>query len=184
MVLRGRAGPVSGSAEVRGFGLWMSELIRPRINAQHQVVFDNVTSAWTAGIEGSARARFEEWLSLTGAITWLETRDETLGRDLPFRPRLTAYVRPALHVPGIGPLDRVSAYVDLDYVSGAFNDPASTTPIPEQLYVGAGVSLEGFAGRVRIDLVARNLGDARLVDLTERPLPGRSFAMQIAVRTE
>lgn len=184
VVLRGSAGPIAGSAEVRGFGLWMTDLIRPQLNTQHQITFANVGSAWTAGIEGSARVRFEDWVSLTGAITWLETRDETRGRELPFRPRLTAYARPAVHVPGIGPLDRASAYADLDYVAGAFGDPDNSTSIPEQLYLGAGISLEAFGGIARLDVVVRNILDARLVDLTERPLPGRSFAIQLALRTE
>jgi iron complex outermembrane receptor protein len=185
-VVRGTAGPFRGFAELRGFGLFFSGLIRYRRNAQSQVVPENVASAWAAGMEASAQIEIERWGSLAGSFTWVETRDESSayrGNQLTFRPRTTGYARPALHLEGLGPIDRATAYVEVDWIDGAFDDPANLTPIPPAAHVGVGVSFEALERRLRLDLTVRDVFDARGVDFTGRALPGRSVALQLAVRT-
>lgn len=186
IVLRGAIGELRGFAELRGFGLWISNLVRYRRNAYFQVVPENVASAWIAGLEGSARAELERWGSFVGAITWLETRDESQvrPRELPYRPRLAFYARPAVHVEGPAPFDRASIYADVEYTSGLFDDPANTSAIPELVRVGAGIGVEIFDRGARLDVALRDLFDARGRDFAGRPLPGRSLAVQLALRMQ
>jgi outer membrane receptor protein involved in Fe transport len=184
VVARGRAGPIQGIGELRAFGLRMSDLIRYVRTPTNQVAPENVASAWVAGLEASARVELDRHASLVGAFTWIEHRDETLGRMLPFRPRTTAYLRPALHLPDLSPLDRATAWFDVDWSDVAFDDRENARAIPAVARVGVGVSLEGFERRVRVDLSVRDVFDARGRDFLQRPLPGRSVALQLALRTD
>ncbi|MDQ3036794.1 MAG: TonB-dependent receptor, partial [Myxococcota bacterium] len=184
LVVRGRAGPLSGFAEARGFALWASDLIRYVRTPANQWTPQNVASAWTAGIEASANVDIERVVSLIGSLTWLESRDETRGRALPFRPRLTSYGRAEVHLTGPAPLDRASVWIDLEYVSETYDTAENDVAIPEVARAGAGASLELWNRAMRIDLIVRDLFDARGRDSLLRPLPGRSVALQVAVRTE
>jgi outer membrane receptor protein involved in Fe transport len=183
LVVRGRVGPLLGTAEARGFALWMRDLIRYVRTPTNQVVPENVASASIGGLEASVRIEAERWGSLTGALTLSESRDETLGRALPFRPRLTAYLRPALHIEA-RPLDRASSWFDVDVSDSAFDDRENARIIPAVTRVGVGVSFEAFDRCLRIDLSVRDIFDARGRDFLQRPLPGRSVALQLSLRTD
>src|SRR5690606_28440048 len=138
-----------------------------------------------AGTEGSANVDIARLVSLIGSVTWLESRDETRGRALPVRPRLTMYGRAAVHVPGPAPLGRASAWIDVDYVSESHNHAENDLAITREVArAGVGASVELWEGALRIDVIVRDVFDARGRDALDQPLPGRSFALQIAVRAD
>jgi vitamin B12 transporter len=186
VVGRGTLGVLAGFAELRGFALWAEDLVRYRRIAQGQIVPENAASASIAGLEASARLEIDRFVSIAAALTWIETAEDVGGRSrqLPFRPRITGYARPTLHVDDLGPIARLSMYVDVDYVGSAFDTPENDVVIPEVARIGIGASIEILARAVRLDLIVRDLFDARGRDIIERPLPGRSFALQLAVRTD
>lgn len=181
-VFRGRIGPVSGFLEGRGFALFMNDLIRYVRTDANQWTPQNVATAWAAGSEASLHMDVAEVVSLAGSLTWLESRDETRGRTLPFRPFLTGYLRSAVQLRGPAPFDRVGLWVDVDYVSETYDTAENDVSIPEVARVGAGASIELWSRMVRIDLSVRDIFDARGRDALLRPLPGRSVALQLALR--
>lgn len=182
LVWRGRAGPVSGFAEGRGFALFMNDLIRYVRTDANQWTPQNVASAWTAGLEASLNLDVAERVSFVGSLTWLESRDETRGRTLPFRPFFTGYLRSAVHFEG-PPFDRIAVWADLDYVSQTYDTAENDVTIPEVARVGMGASIELWSRIVRVDVSVRDIFDARGRDALLRPLPGRSVAIQLAIRT-
>ena len=185
IVARGRVGPLEGFVEARGFALWMRDLIRYVRTDAHQWTPQNVAEAWTAGLEASANVRFERLVRFAGALTWMESEDLSRGRALPFRPRLTAYGRLELTVPDLpAPLAGVGAWIEAEYVGETFDTPENDVPIPEVTRVGAGASLALRGDALRLDLIVRDVFDARGRDALLRPLPGRSVALQIAVRMD
>jgi len=184
VTLRGAEGELRGLVELRGFGLVLTDLIRPRRVETNQVILENVASAWTAGLEASVRLAVGRGFTLTSALTWIESRDTTLDRALPYRPAVTAYVRPALVLPAALGLDGASVYADLEAATSAYQTPENDLSSDGLLRVGAGISLEAVRRVVRLDLVVRDLFDARGRDFLDRPLPGRSLALQLAVRTD
>jgi outer membrane receptor protein involved in Fe transport len=183
LVWRGRIGPVSGFAEGRGFALFMNDLIRYVRTDANQWTPQNVASAWVAGAEASLNATVAEMVSFIGSLTWLESRDETRGRALPFRPFFTGYLRSAVHFSGPAPFDRVGLWADVDYVSETYDTAENDVTIPDVARVGVGASLELWSRILRVDLSVRDLFDARGRDALLRPLPGRSVAIQLAIRT-
>ena len=85
---------------------------------------------------------------------------------------------------GVGPLDVLGAFVDVVHVSETFWDPAYTSAIASRTRVGSGVTVEVWDGRLRLDATVRDVFDQRGFDLLGFPLPGRSLAVDLALRTE
>ncbi|AKF05998.1 TonB-dependent receptor plug domain-containing protein [Sandaracinus amylolyticus] len=184
VVARGRIAGLEGFAELRGFGLWMRDLIRYVRTDANQWTPQNVAEAWTAGIEASTNVRFERVVGLASALTWVESQDRSLARALPFRPRFTGYARLDATFDLPAPLASVSAWIDGEYVGETYDTPENDVPIPEVARFGVGASLSMWEGALRADVIVRDVFDARGRDALLRPLPGRSFALQISVRTE
>ncbi len=186
LALAGREGPVRGRAELRGFVTLASDLIRYRRNTLYQAVPENVASATLAGVELGATGELTRHVRLVTAWTLLGTWTDHGGRErrLPLRPWLTGYVRPEVRALGVGPLDVLAAFVDLEHVSESFWDPANTSALPERTRIGIGASVEVWGGRLRVDAVVRDVLDRRGFDLLGFPLPGRTLSVDLALRSD
>ncbi|MCB9598243.1 MAG: TonB-dependent receptor [Sandaracinaceae bacterium] len=186
VALAGREGVLRGRAELRGFLTLATDLIRYRRNTLYQAVPENVASATLAGAELGLRGELTRHVRLVTAWTLLGTWTEHAGRErqLPLRPWLNGYVRPEVRAFGVGPLDVLGAFVDVVHVSETFWDPANTSAIASRTRVGIGVTVEVWDGRLRLDATVRDVFDQRGFDLLGFPLPGRSLAVDLALRTE
>ncbi len=180
-VLAGRRGPLRGRAEVRAFARRSRDLIRYVRNSRFQVVPRNVDRASTLGVEAGARGRLGV-LRSTVTATWLRAVDEGLGRALPLRPALRLFGRLGVSLPVSGGL-LAQPYVDAEYVSSSYADPANTVRIDGRTVLGAGVQLTepGERPRWRLRLSVRDLLDERPLDVVGFPLPGRRWAAQLVV---
>ena len=129
VALRGRVDDLRGRAELRGFGTLASDLIRYRRSGV-QVIAENVASAQMAGAELGLAGQLTPHFVVTGAATWLETWTEQRGqtRRLPYRPRLTAYLRVEGRAIAVGPVDRLVFFGDVVHVAEAFADPRQPHP--------------------------------------------------------
>lgn len=184
--LRGRAGPVRGQAELRGFATFASDLIRYFRTSTFEAVPQNVDSATLVGGELGVNGSVTRHFHLSGALTVLETWTPYLGqtRRLPLRPGVTAYVRPSLRLFALGPLDRLELWADLLHVGASHWDPANTSALPSRTRVGVGAALSTWGGRLRLDLAVRDLFDQRGTDLLGFPLPGRSFLVSLTLASD
>ncbi len=183
-VLRGRHEQLMGSIELRGFVTLASDLIRYRRTAQYTAVPENVASAILYGGELGVSGRLGRHVSLHGALTLLDTRTEYLGRErrLPLRPWITAYVRPTVSAFALGALERADLWVELTHVGDNALDPINSASLPARTRVGLGLAL--YVAFLRVDLSVRDVFDQRGTDLMGFPLPGRSFAAALTLRSE
>ncbi len=179
----GRWGPVRGRVEARGFALRVEDLIRYRRTSQYQAIPENVSQARVLGVEAGLDLAITRYLGVAGALTVMNAVDLTRERSLPLRPTLTAYVRPRATLGPLGPLSDVDLFIDLTHVHRSYADPANLVVTPGRTRVGAGVGLAVLEGRVRIDGVVTDLFDVRGQDVLGFPLPGRSFYVDLTLRT-
>lgn len=186
IAVRGGVGDLRGQAELRGFVTFASDLIRYRRNTLFQAVPENVGSATLAGGELGVRGTLTPHFALTAAWTLLGTWTEQGGRErrLPLRPWLTGYVRPEARAIGVGPIDRLSFWLDLEHVSDAFWDPANTSAIEGRTRIGLGAAIEVWETRFRVDIALRDVLDQRGSDLLGFPLPGRSLSVSLALQSD
>ncbi|MFK7989924.1 MAG: TonB-dependent receptor, partial [Sandaracinaceae bacterium] len=185
VALRGRHEALRGQAELRGFVTLASDLIRyARVDALRAVP-QNVDQAVLGGAELGVRGSLTRHVSLRGALTLLATSTEHLGvtRQLPLRPTVSAYVRPEVRAFDVGPLSRVSAFVDLAFVSASFWDPANQGVLAERARFGAGLSVAVWRDRLRVDASVSDLTDARGTDRLGLPLPGRALWVSATLRS-
>jgi vitamin B12 transporter len=182
IVLSGVEGPLRGSLDIRGFGSSVTHLIRYVRTTANQSVPENIDSATLAGVEASLSASFERWLHLTSAFTWLDARESTRGRVLPLRPPIALYTRLAANSDSIDIVDRIAGFADVEYVAATYQDPENTTTIPGRVRVGLGASITLLEEHVSVELVVRDLFDARGVDVLGLPLAGRSFVGSLTLR--
>jgi iron complex outermembrane receptor protein len=186
VALRGRAGPLAGRAELRGFATFATDRIRYRRNTRFQAVPENVPGTTVlSGGELGVRGRLTRHVALAGALTLLETwaphGPSGATKRLPLRPWLTAYVRPTVRAYELGPLDELAAWADLSHVSATFWDPANTSALEPRTRIGLGLSLFLWRRRLRLDVAVRDVLDRRGTDLLGFPLPGRSLAVSLTV---
>src|SRR5690606_33318684 len=154
--------------------------------ARYAGVPETVARAVLFGGELGVSGRLGRHVTLAGALTLLDTRTEHLGRvqRLPLRPWITAYVRPAVAALDVGPLDRVEVWADVTHVGENAIDPANSAFLPARTRVGLGASLHVGESRMRVDLAVRDVFDQRGTDLMGFPLPGRTFAAALTLRTD
>ena len=113
----------------------------------------------------------------------MDAVDLALERDLPLRPTLAAYARPTLSFGPWGALSDVDGFVDVTHVGDSYADPANLVVTPGRTRFGAGVGVGLFRGRIRIDAMIDDVFDARGQDVLGFPLPGRSFFVDLTLRT-
>ena len=181
-VLRGRAGPLRGAAELRVFHLALDDLIRYRQTSQYTAKAENVLEASVRGLEAGLRGRLGPHLGLHGALTWMDARAPG-GATLNWRPRLQAQVQPEVRTGPLGPLRDLVFFASLIHRSAFFQDPANLVEVEARSWLGAGVRVDLACG-VSAHFTARDLLDQRGQDYVGFPLPGRRFAFTIRYRME
>jgi len=182
LVARTRIKAFRLEAEARAFGLLVDDLIRYARTSQFTAVPQNVGSARITGLELGLRAKAGRHVSLTSALTLLETEDQDLERSLPLRPQMQAHLRPTLTLPVAN--HRLSIYMDLTHVGSNYADPRNLVRIGGRTLFGAGVGLRLFDDRMRLAISVADLTDERATDVVGFPLPGRSFDLTLTLATE
>jgi len=172
--LEGPAGGLTASATL--FGARARDLIVWQTFGS-QARAENVASARVLGLELELRARRGR-LAATTQATFTDARDESLiaanrGRPIPHHPRTRGYGRLEWRQPVARAGLLASLYADLDGTAGNFSTPS--LPLPARLLVGAGAAVEHPGSGLRLVASALNLGDSRVQDVPDYPLPGRSF---------
>ncbi len=165
----------------------VTDLIQFVQTAQHLSVAMNVDSALVAGIEVGAMAKLLGHLDLTGAYTYMLTRDTSdisarRGRELPRRPRHSLHLSGELYTRSLLGARRVSTFVEWDEMSANALDPANLVWTEPRHLLSAGFRVELPWWGTRLELVGRNLLDDPTSDLTGFPLPGRSLFLSVSAR--
>jgi iron complex outermembrane receptor protein len=181
---RGDAGLVVDAA---GFAAFTDDLIQFQQNAAGVARPRNIGSARVLGVESSAELRYRG-ARLHAQATLTDARDQgdsAAARDkqLPYRPRLHAAVRPELRGIAVAGAE-LGGYVELDVTSGNFLDAANLVEVPSRTRLGAGASIGLSRGRVRLIVSADNLTAAQESDLLSYPLPGRALYLTVALATD
>jgi outer membrane receptor protein involved in Fe transport len=101
------------------------------------------------------------------------------GKQLPLRPRVHAYLRPQLRRIALSRSLEASAYVEGDFQDGAYFYSANVVPVGARLLLGAGVEVGAPRTGLRLLASAKNLTDARALDVIQYPLPGRSVFVSL-----
>lgn len=182
-VATGKKGVLSGQAEAHFFGLFVNDLIQFQRGADDRLRPDNTDEARILGVEGGLRGQIGQHFTLVSGLTWMDTRDETTGQQLPLRPEWQTYVRPEVNVGSHGPLSKLVLFSDLTYVSSNLATAGGDERIEDRLLLGGGVATEWLEDRLRFAVTLRDALDERPQDLAGFPLPGRSFRAELTVRT-
>lgn len=183
-VARGRVGVMSGAVEARVFRLEIDDMISYARQSQGVAIADNLDRARIVGVEAGLRGRATHHLRLTTTVSWLDAQDER-GRELPFRPTITAQARPELHSgPLLGVLDDVVLHIGVVHTGRNFFDPVNLERTTPRTWVSAGVRVESFEGALALSFTVTDLADVGGDDLLGYPLPGRRFAGMIGYRLE
>jgi hypothetical protein len=180
---RGPAGSLSGS--LTAFGALVDDLIAWQSYGP-QTRAENISRARIWGVESELRLRTRRLTTIMQA-TLTDARDRgeiasRFDRQLERRPRYRGYVRAEWRQPLPGPTGTLAlcGYADLDGTAGNFATTGPYSAIPARLVGGAGVSLEHGPSGVRLSVSAYNLGDSRIEDFPNYPLPGRSVYLTLA----
>ncbi len=182
VVVKGKVGIVSGSAELRGFWQARSNTIQARRTNQYQVVFENLSTVHQHGIESMLSGELTRWFRANGSFTWLDT-ETGLGTRLPLRPKFIAFGRPELYVPiERGWVSSASFATEVWHRSFAFYDNANLPYAPACTKLGFGAGVSFFSERVRMSARLDDALDARCVDLVGFPLQGRTVFFSLSYR--
>lgn len=180
---RGRTRALRVHAEVRGFALRIDDLIRYASSSQYTASPQNVDGATMLGAELALRGALLRSLSLVAAGSVLEARDAD-DRRLPLRPSLSGYARAELVLRKRPWVRALGLYADIAYLGASFLDAANLVRVDSRVKIGLGVNVSLLGGRLALAFGVRDLFDARGTDVLGFPLPGRSFALALTVKTE
>ncbi len=149
-----------------------------------QVRVDNIGRARIWGAEQELDVELGRRVRVTGQATYLDARDDSdfaahAGKQLPFRPRLHAYLRPQLRRWPLGRALVAGAYVEGDFQTGTYFDSADIVAVQTRLLLGAGVEVAAPRTGLLLALSAKNLTDAHPLDVIGYPLPGRSIFLSL-----
>ncbi|MCB9657429.1 MAG: TonB-dependent receptor [Sandaracinaceae bacterium] len=167
--------------ELRGHARRDEDLIRARRTSQSQSVFENVASAWVAGLESSGDLQVGQHLQVTGMLSYLYSRD-TLGNALPYRARTTAFLRAQL---GTGRLRSGvvgTLYADVRHQGRLYADAANLVAIPARVWLGVGARVT-YRG-LELALSVRDLRNRAGSDVLGYALPGRRVAVSAVYTKE
>ncbi|HEX5061017.1 MAG TPA: TonB-dependent receptor, partial [Kofleriaceae bacterium] len=183
----GSQGPLALTADAAAFAVLIDDLIQFQQNAYGVARARNIGHARVLGFESSAELRCE-FARLYAQATLTDARDRSdsaaaADRQLPYRPRVHLTARPELRHALVGGTE-LGAYVEVDFTSGNFVDPANLVQLPSRMLLGAGASLGLDHGHVRFIASANNLTDASVSDVLAYPLPGRAFFLSMALTTD
>jgi iron complex outermembrane receptor protein len=144
----------------------------------------NLGSARILGVESEATLEFGRHFRATIAGTLSDPRNTSViesqhDRQLPFRPRYRAYVRPEWRAVRLTSQTSFGFYVDGDATGSNYLVPANSTAAPARVLFGAGVYAELTAG-FSIRCTAQNLANSPVYDISNYPLPGRELYVSVA----
>lgn len=164
-------------AEATGFATFSQDLITFEQNAQGLARALNLGRARIVGADVAGQVAPLPWLQLAAQATYMDARnvsDTPQGRAqtlLPSRPQWHLHGQPTVNWAWL------HGQVELDYVAGAFLDPANLVAVPERFMLGA--SLGAHVANCDIALRSQNLLDARVFDVAGFPLPSRSLMLTL-----
>jgi iron complex outermembrane receptor protein len=178
-VARGSIGDYHANAELRGFAMFIDDLIRFERTAQFTVRPANIASGRILGFELGTRQTYGRHLALAAALTAMQTRNQ-FGQALPLRPPLQFTARPELALfPAFAA--RLTLFAEVEHVSYVYLDDANLTFLGARTLLSSGAALRFLGGHVTLALRVRNLFDAQTVDALSRPLPGRQWLLSLAI---
>ena len=176
-VLRGRVGAVAATLEVRGFALFVDDLIVYEQKSARLAQAKNVSSARILGLEAGLNLRAGGRFTLASSLTAMDTQNQH-GRALPLRPPLQALLRPRLALLAAGP-EQLSLFGELHHVAFTYLADLGTSTFPARTLLSLGATLSLWSDWLTLDVRVNNLLDARVSDALSRPLPGRDFRLSL-----
>ena len=175
-------GPVWAYLDAFGFARQVSELIAYRRSSLGAVQPYNVGSARILGGELEVGAQWLEHLRAALALTVLDPRDTTPGRNLkndlvPYQSRFSSSLFVEGFVaPDLPPVRRAGLDARLSQRSSRLADPAGLVLLPASSSLDLGASLQlGRAAEVALRAAVEDVFDARRFDFIGYPVPGRSL---------
>lgn len=174
------------TADAAVFAVLVDDLIQFQQNAYGRARARNIGRARVLGLESSGELRWHA-ARLYAQATLTDARDRSdnvaaANHQLPYRPRVHVTTRPELRGFAMRGVE-LGAYVELDFISGNYVDPANLVELPSRMLLGAGASLALDRGRVTFIATATNLTDTSVSDVLAYPLPGRAFYLTVALAT-
>ncbi|MDH5674475.1 MAG: TonB-dependent receptor [Myxococcales bacterium] len=171
LVYRGRGAGLRGQLELRGFGLWIEDLIVLLPTSQWTVRPDNVAEARILGLEAGLRGWLWERLSLQAAATWMDARDVN-GQRLPMRPALNLHGRGELWLLR-GQALGLFVFHEATVVDFFYVNEGERGFLPSRIELDAGLGASLLDGGLQLFGRVDNYSDRRGTDVLSRPLPGR-----------
>jgi outer membrane cobalamin receptor len=169
-VLKGRAGSVRGSIELRGFVLFIDDLINYVRTSQYAVRAENTASGEILGVELGMTGAVGRHFALYASGTAMRTRNQ-FDREVPLRPPLLAQVRPEVSLfPSFA--DRIALFAEIEHTSFMYLDPTNRTLLEARTLFGVGGMVELFSQSLTLSARIQNLTDQAATDVLSRPLPG------------
>ncbi|HMI94227.1 MAG TPA: TonB-dependent receptor, partial [Polyangiales bacterium] len=176
-----RAGLLRGQAELRGFVLWIDDLIRYERTAQLSLRAANAARARIEGLELGLDGELGEHLRLSAALN-AQRSENQLGRSLALQPGFELYVRPELAF-SLASRERATLFVEVQQVGLIYlEDSKNSTSLPPRAAFGFGASVELVQGLLLLQARVRNAFDTLARDVLSRPLPGREILFSLALR--
>ncbi|MEI9936351.1 MAG: TonB-dependent receptor [Pseudomonadota bacterium] len=175
-------GPVWTYFDAFGFVRHVTDLIAYRRSSLGAVQPYNVGSARILGAELEAGAQFAEHARATLAVTMLDPRDTTAGRNLtndliPYQSRLLGSLFVEGFVdPGLRALSRAGLDARLSHRGSRLADPAGLIVLPASTTLDLGATLRfGREHDLTVRAALDDVFDARHFDFIGYPIPGRSW---------
>lgn len=158
------------------FGSHVTDLIQYRLGGMRARA-QNIGGANIYGVETAVDTEVGRHARMVASATYTYSRDASQvesqnGNQLPLRPRYHVYARPEWRAVTLGSDTVLGIYADIDATAGNFRDAANTSYISARLLFGAGVFADLPAG-FSLRLSGQNLGNSRINDIANYPLPGR-----------
>jgi vitamin B12 transporter len=175
-----------GLASIGAFASLYRDLIVYEPGSFHRLKPFNDGKALVRGLEVEfASTPVPQLLGLSGSLAYtllatetLRGAPETLGKELPYRPRHRLYARLALEQPWGG------SHVEVHWVGSQFHDAENARPpVPASTTFNAGASLRiSSRPHASLSLEVKNLLDDRtLQDAFGNPLPARTVLLTLRV---
>ena len=176
-------GPVWAYLDVFGFARRVSNLIAYRRSSLGSVQPFNVGSARVLGAELEAGAQFAHYARAALAVTVLDPRDTTAGRNLandliPYQSRLVGSLFVEGFVdPGFHALRRAGLDARLSHRGSRLADPAGLLVLPDSTTFDLGATLRfGREHELSLRAALDDAFDSRHFDFIGYPVPGRRFS--------